>query len=196
MGQSSDNLPAAHTMLLALPLMLLLSLLFIPLPSSTQPTVPIELAVGGLQLINLTADQATFYATLGAIGLAGYFVASSITTVGTAGLGLATTLLTNNNPPATTGRRRRDISPLSIKIDEEYVFSLTTSLEPEECFQLFFCPLATQKLKISSDVEKLQKVVIKQPGKYKEAHKFGMMGTRCSDRYMCSVKIKDIFEVK
>ena len=135
--------------------------------------------------------QATLYATLGAIGLAGYFVASSITTVGTAGIGLATTLLTNNNPPATTGRRRRDISPLSIKvitngtfenvfgcsqIDEEYVFSLTTSLEPEECFQLFFCTLATHKLKISSDVEKLQKVVIKQPGKYKEAHKFGMMG--------------------
>merc|ERR1712106_73239 len=51
---------AAHTMLLAPPFMLLLSLLFIPLPSSTQPTIPIELAVGGIQLIALTADQATF----------------------------------------------------------------------------------------------------------------------------------------
>merc|ERR1711892_238397 len=104
---------AALTMLLAPPLMLLLSLLFIPLPSSTQPTIPLELVVGGIQLIDLTADQATLYAALGAIPLAGFFVASSITTVGTAGIGLATTLLTNNNPPATTGRKRRDISPLS-----------------------------------------------------------------------------------
>merc|ERR1711892_333748 len=196
MGQSCDSISAAYTMLLTLPLMLLLSLLFMPLPSNTQPTFPIELAVAGMTLLDLTADQASLLAVVGAVSLAAALVGSSVASVGAAGINLATGLLTNNNPPATTGRRRRDISPLAIKIDEKFVFSLTTSLEPEECFQLFFCTLATQKLKISSDVEKLQKVVIKQPGKYKEAHKFGMTGRQCSDRYMCSVKIKDIFEVK
>ena len=62
------------------------------------------------------------------------------------------------------------------QIDDSYVFSLTSSLEPEECYQLLFCTLAREKMKISPEVEKLQKLVINHPGKYKEAHKFGKLG--------------------
>ena len=60
--------------------------------------------------------------------------------------------------------------------DESYFVSLVSSLEPEECFQLLFCTLATDKVKIDPDVENLEKLVTNQPGKYRAAHKFGKTG--------------------
>ena len=62
------------------------------------------------------------------------------------------------------------------QIDESYILSLTSSLEPDECLQLLFCTLAREKIKIDPDVENLQKLVTNQPGKYKQAHKFGNSG--------------------
>ena len=54
--------------------------------------------------------------------------------------------------------------------------SLTSSLEPESCYQLLFCSLASEKVKIDQDVENIYKVVTSKPGKYREAHKFGQTG--------------------
>ena len=63
-----------------------------------------------------------------------------------------------------------------LKISDTSLLTLTSTLEPEECFQLLFCTLATQKVKIDPDVENIHKLVTSKPGKYREAHKFGKMG--------------------
>ena len=62
------------------------------------------------------------------------------------------------------------------QIDSSSLVSLTSTLEPEECYQLLFCSLASEKVKIDQDVENIHKVVTSKPGKYMEAHKFGMTG--------------------
>jgi hypothetical protein len=53
---------------------------------------------------------------------------------------------------------------------------LTSTLEPESCYQLLFCSLASEKVKIDHDVENIHKVATSKPGKYRQAHKFGMTG--------------------
>ena len=63
-----------------------------------------------------------------------------------------------------------------MKIDSSSLVSLTSTLEPEECYQLLFCSLASEKVKIDQDVENIHKVVTSKPGKYREAHKFGKTG--------------------
>ena len=63
-----------------------------------------------------------------------------------------------------------------LQIDDSSLVSLTSTLEPEECYQLLFCSLASEKVKIDQDVENIHKVVISKPGKYREAHKFGKTG--------------------
>ena len=63
-----------------------------------------------------------------------------------------------------------------LKISDTSLLTLTSTLEPEECFQLLFCTLATQKVKIDPDVENIHKLVTSKQGKYREAHKFGKMG--------------------
>ena len=63
-----------------------------------------------------------------------------------------------------------------LQIDDSSLVSLTSSLEPESCYQLLFCSLASEKVKIDQDVENIYKVVTSKPGKYREAHKFGKTG--------------------
>eukprot|EP00091_Calanus_sinicus_P001656 TRINITY_DN11685_c0_g1_i1.p2 TRINITY_DN11685_c0_g1~~TRINITY_DN11685_c0_g1_i1.p2 ORF type:complete len:138 (+),score=43.00 TRINITY_DN11685_c0_g1_i1:174-587(+) len=62
-------------------------------------------------------------------------------------------------------RRTRDVS--DNMIDDTSLVTLTSRLEPEECFQLLFCTLATEKVKIDQDVENIHKLVISKPGKYR-----------------------------
>ena len=63
-----------------------------------------------------------------------------------------------------------------LQIDDSSLVSLTSSLEPESCYQLLFCSLASEKVKIDQDVENIHKLVTSKPGKYREAHKFGKTG--------------------
>ena len=66
---------------------------------------------------------------------------------------------------------------MSVQTDDPNLVTLTSSLEPEECFQLLFCTLATmERVVIDYDVLKIYNIVTKMPGKYKEAHKFGGTG--------------------
>merc|ERR1712123_273280 len=77
--------------------------------------------------------------------------------------------------------------------DNSSLVTLTSTLEPEECFQLVFCSMAKEKVKTDKDVENIYKLVTNKSGKYKEAQKFGKTGGPCSLRYQCSIKAEDIF---
>jgi len=73
--------------------------------------------------------------------------------------------------------RRNRRSVLDNRTDDPNLVTLTSSLEPEECFQLLFCTLATmERVAIDNDVLNIYNIVTKMPGKYKEAHKFGGTG--------------------
>ena len=61
-------------------------------------------------------------------------------------------------------------------IEDTNLMTLTSTLEPEDCFQLLFCTLAMEKVKVDPDVENIHKLVISKPGKYRQAHKFGQTG--------------------
>ena len=65
---------------------------------------------------------------------------------------------------------------LKFQIDDTSLATPTSTLEPEECFQLLFCTLATEDVKIDPDVENIHKLVTSKPGKYRQAHKFGQTG--------------------
>ena len=71
---------------------------------------------------------------------------------------------------------KSSINTFFFQIDDSSLVSLTSSLEPESCYQLLFCSLASEKVKIDQDVENIYKVVTSKPGKYREAHKFGKTG--------------------
>eukprot|EP00090_Calanus_glacialis_P047639 TRINITY_DN998_c0_g1_i2.p1 TRINITY_DN998_c0_g1~~TRINITY_DN998_c0_g1_i2.p1 ORF type:complete len:156 (-),score=59.45 TRINITY_DN998_c0_g1_i2:84-551(-) len=114
-------------------------------------------------IITLTAAQVTLLAALKVLGVS-------------AGLLLS--------------RPKRDVA--ENLIGDTSLVTLTSRLEPEDCFQLLFCTLATEKVKIDQDVENIHKLVISKPGKYREAHKFGQTGRLCSLRYQCSMKVEDI----
>merc|ERR1712066_317567 len=141
-------------------------LLLLLLPTSSDATVAIAVASGTTTLLSLTAAQVTGLAALKLLGV-------------TAGALLA--------------RRGKREEP-SNQIEDLSVISLTSSLEPEDCYQLLFCTLATNKAKIDQDVENIHKVVTSKPGKYRDAHKFGLSGGNCSVRYQCAVKARDIIQ--
>ena len=71
---------------------------------------------------------------------------------------------------------KSSINTFIFQIDDSSLLSLTSSLEPESCYQLLFCSLASEKVKIDKDVENIYKVVTSKHGKYREAHKFGKTG--------------------
>merc|ERR1711892_255588 len=116
--------------------------------------------------LSLTAAQVTLLAALKVLGIS-------------AGL-----LLAGN-------RNKREV--MGAMADDSSLVTLTSSLEPEECFQLVFCSMAKEKVKTDKDVENIYKLVTSKPGKYREAHKFGKTGGPCSLRYQCSIKVEDIF---
>ena len=62
------------------------------------------------------------------------------------------------------------------QVEPSSLVELTAQLEPEACYQLLFCALADETVKVDKDVEAVKKLVISSPGKYKEAHKFGLAG--------------------
>merc|ERR1712123_193908 len=136
------------------------------LPSSSDATIAIAVASGTTTLLSLTAAQVTGLAALKLLGVS-------------AGVLLS--------------RRGKREEP-SNQIDATSILTMTSTLEPEECYQLLFCALATNKVKIDSDVENIHKVVTSKPGKYRTAHKFGQSGAKCSLRYKCSVKVEDIIQ--
>merc|ERR1712106_724084 len=133
-------------------------------PTTSDATIAIAVASGATTLLSLTAAQVTGLAALKLLAAA------------------AGALLT---------RRDKREEP-SNQSDASSILARTSSLEPEECYQLLFCTLATNKVKIDSDVENIYKVVTSKPGKYRTAHKVGQSGAVCSLRYKCSVKIEDI----
>jgi len=141
-------------------------LVLLLIPSNSEATVAIAVASGTTTLLSLTAAQVTGLAALKLLGV-------------TAGALLA--------------RRGKREEP-SNEIDDLSVISLTSSLEPESCYQLLFCSLATNKVKIDQDVENIHKVVTSKPGKYRDAHKFGLSGGNCSVRYQCKIKAADIIQ--
>jgi len=141
-------------------------LVLLLIPSNSEATVAIAVASGTTTLLSLTAAQVTGLAALKLLGV-------------TAGALLA--------------RRGKREEP-SNQIDDLSVISLTSSLEPESCYQLLFCSLATNKVKIDQDVENIHKVVTSKPGKYRDAHKFGLSGGNCSVRYQCQIKAADIIQ--
>ena len=65
---------------------------------------------------------------------------------------------------------------LFFQVEPRSLVELTAQLEPEACYQLLFCALADETIKVDKDVEAVKKLVISSPGKYKEAHKFGLAG--------------------
>merc|ERR1740128_924046 len=144
---------------------LLLSVL-ITLPTTSDATIAIAVASGTTTLLSLTAAQVTGLAALKLLGVS-------------AGVLLS---------------RRGKREEATNQISDTSLLALTSTLEPEECFQLLFCTLATQKVKIDSDVENIHKLVTSKPGKYKEAHKFGKMGKECSIRYKCAIKDTEILQ--
>eukprot|EP00092_Neocalanus_flemingeri_P043121 GFUD01047424.1.p2 GENE.GFUD01047424.1~~GFUD01047424.1.p2 ORF type:complete len:116 (+),score=41.38 GFUD01047424.1:118-465(+) len=83
---------------------------------------------------------------------------------------------------------------IMLQINDTSLLTLTSTLEPEECFQLLFCTLATEKVQIDSDVENIHKLVTSKPGKYREAHKFGKTGKECSIRYKCAMKATEMVQ--
>merc|ERR1712106_567321 len=117
-------------------------------------TIAIAVASGTTTLLSLTAAQVTGLAALKLLGVS-------------AGLLLS---------------RRGKREEATNQISDTSLLTLTSTLEPEECFQLLFCTLATQKVKIDPDVENIHKLVTSKPGKYREAHKFGKMGKDSSIR--------------
>merc|ERR1712106_394465 len=143
---------------------LLLPLLL--LPTHSDATIAIAVASGTTTLFSLTAAQVTGLAALKLLGV-------------TAGALLA--------------RRGKREEP-SNQIDDSSILAMTSILEPGECYQLFFCTLATNNLNIDSDVKNIYKVVTSMPSKYRTAHKFGVSGAKCSLRYKCSVKAEDIIQ--
>merc|ERR1711892_666578 len=149
-----------------MPSTLLLSsaLLLFLLPTSSDATIAIAVASGTTTLLSLTAAEVTGLAALKLLAVA------------------AGALLT---------RREKREEPSNQSVASS-ILARTSSLEPEECYQLLFCTLATNKVKIDSDVENIYKVVTSKPGKYRTAHKFGQSGAVCSLRYQCSVKVEDI----
>merc|ERR1739838_533784 len=141
-------------------------LLLSSLPTISEATIAIAVASGTTTLLSLTAAQVTVLAALKLLGVS-------------AGVLLS--------------RRGKREEPFN-QIDATSILTMTSTLEPEECYQLLFCTLATNKVKIDSDVENIHKVVTSKPGKYRTAHKFGLSGAVCSLRYKCSVKVEDIIQ--
>merc|ERR1740128_918950 len=144
---------------------LLLSLLLL-LPTTSDATIAIAVASGTTTLLSLTAAEVTGLAALKLLGVS-------------AGVLLS---------------RRGKREEATNQISDTSLLALTSTLEPEECYQLLFCTLATNKVKIDSDVENIHKLVTSKPGKYRTAHKFGQSGAVCSLRYKCSVKVEDIIQ--
>merc|ERR1712002_198228 len=164
--QPADLNTSIMRTILLFPSLAVLFFIFSSLPTSSDATVAIAVASGTTTLLSLTAAQVTSLAALKLLGV-------------TAG--------------ALLSRRGKREEP-SNQIDDLSVISLTSSLEPEDCYQLLFCTLATSKDKIDQDVENIHKVVTSKPGKYRDAHKFGLSGGNCSVRYQCEVKARDIIQ--
>merc|ERR1712002_1410633 len=164
--QPADLNTSIMRVILLFPSLALLFLIFSSLTTFSEATVAIAVASGTTTLLSLTAAQVTSLAALKLLGV-------------TAG--------------ALLSRRGKREEP-SNQIDDLSVISLTSSLEPEDCYQLLFCTLATNKAKIDQDVENIHKVVTSKPGKYRDAHKFGLSGGNCSVRYQCQIKAADIIQ--
>jgi len=146
---------------------LLFSLLLL-FPKTSDATVGLTIASGTTTLLSLTAAQVTGLAALKLLGV-------------TAGALLG----------RSKSRGKREDN--NLVEEESSIIALTSKLEPEQCYQLLFCVLAQNSdEKVDEDVESIHKVVIGKPGKYREAHKFGLSGKECSLRYTCSVKAKEI----
>merc|ERR1739838_589479 len=115
-----------------IPSVLLVVLLLSSLPTISEGAVAIAVASGTTSLLSLTAAQVTGLAALKLLGVS-------------AGLLLS--------------RRGKREEP-SNQMDNNSLLSLTSTLEPEECLQLLFCTLATEKVKIDSDVENIHTLVL------------------------------------
>merc|ERR1711970_1245280 len=98
--------------------------------------------------------------------------------------GLAALKLLGVTAGALLARRGKREEPGN-QIDPTSFVALTSSLEPESCFQLLFCTLASEKVKVDQDVENVYKLVTANNGKY---------GKKCSLMYKCSMKISDIIQ--
>jgi len=133
----------------------------------SEGTVPIVVASGATTLLSLTAAEVTGLAALKLLGVA-------------AGALIA-------------GRRGKREDESNV-VEPKSLVELAAQLEPEACYQLLFCSLAGKKIKVDKDVEAVHKLVTASPGKYREAHKFGLAGKKCSLRYKCSVSAKDIIQ--
>merc|ERR1711872_278465 len=133
----------------------------------TDGTVALTVTSGATTVLALTAAQVTGLAALKLLGV-------------TAGA-----LVARNRG------KREDESNL---VEPRSLVELTAQLEPEACYQLLFCALADETIKVDKDVEAVKKLVISSPGKYKEAHKFGLAGKKCSLRYKCSISAKEIIQ--
>merc|ERR1711892_781077 len=155
-----------------LPSSLLAMFLLSTLPSSTESTFP---------LINLIAAKVTLLASLKVLG-----ISAGLLLAGKAQKKEGGTSYHNHQH---YNRQRREAD----QADDSSLVTLTSSMEPEECFQLVFCYMAKEKVKTDKDVENIYKLVTKKSGKYKEAQKFGKTGGPCSLRYQCSIKAEDIF---
>ena len=93
-------------------------------------------------------------------------------------LGVSAGVLLSNLAEGLTGaggsRRKREETNT---MDESSLVALTSRIEPDQCFQLLFCALAQDNaIKVDEDVENIHKLVVGKPGKYREAHKFGVLG--------------------
>merc|ERR1711892_1454850 len=146
-----------------LPSSLLAMFLLSTLPSSTESTFP---------LINLIAAKVTLLASLKVLGISAGLLLAGKAQKKEGG--------TSYHVHQHYNRNKREAD----QADDSSLVTLTSNLEPEECFQLVFC---------SMDVENIYKLVTNKSGKYKEAQKFGKTGGPCSLRYQCSIKAEDIF---
>merc|ERR1711892_154007 len=155
-----------------LPSSLLAMFLLSMVPSPTESTFP---------LINLIAAKVTLLASLKVLGISAGLLLAGKAQKKEGG--------TSYHVHQHYNRNKREAD----QADDSSLVTLTSNLEPEECFQLVFCSMAKEKVKTDKDVENIYKLVTNKSGKYKEARKFGKTGGPCSLRYQCSIKAEDIF---
>merc|ERR1712002_200220 len=164
--QPADLNTSIMRTILLFPSFAVLFFIFSSLTSFSDATIAIAVASGTTTLLSLTAAQVTGLAALKLLGV-------------TAGALLA--------------RRGKREEPGN-QIDPTSFVALTSSLEPQSCFQLLFCTLASEKVKVDQDVENVYKLVTGTNGKYRQAAKMGKNGKKCSLMYKCSMKISDIIQ--
>jgi len=155
----------------------------------TEGTFPVELVIGGVRILDLTANQVTLAYAATLAGLVGFSLISAGTSVANNLIGLIPT----PTPAPNLARRRRGLIYTRDDSHNNYIVPLTASIEPQQCFQLLFCTLATETVEMDPVLEQFTRQLINIQGKYRESFMFGKMGSHlCPLKYSCNMKMRDV----